>query len=272
MLLPPVSPSDFALGRKLLPNTTNEGFTEKELLEISPVPVDLGRGSKSAFWRPGRKPAPEIGELKSEFGYQTVPVLTDLIAVAQVQNTELAGLIQARVARYNFYIMRCGVFIAPQDGEKFEALKFEVRYGRKDVSTYSMLPGPETRKILEAGGKLDIGVTGKVDFSFPDIPLQGAEVNASAKAALEAKFIVSFNYELKTQVVDAFGIGTNFCRWFMHRGDKLRNDVVFYPIVMTPKDVTDFDCEFRAYFQINHNRWREPELFLAPPLQVNVQA
>jgi hypothetical protein len=168
--------------------------------------------------------------------------------------------------------MRCGVYIAPDGGERFEALKFEVRYRDDSTSTYTMLPGPQTDKILELGGKADIGVNGKVEFGFPEMSLGAAAVDASAKVDLEAKFIVSFHYELKTPVVDSFGIGNPFSRWLMHKGDKLRNDVVFYPVIMTPKSVTGFECEFRAYFKINHPDWKNAEFFLKPPRTIRVSA
>lgn len=215
---------------------------------------------------------PEIKNLKSEFGYQSAPLLTDLIAVAEAQGTPLEGVIKARSAKYNFYLMRCGVYITPEDGEKFEALKFEVRYNHDNASTYAMLPGPQTNTILELGGKANIGLNAKGEFGFPMValPAQGVAVGASAKAEVEAKFIVSFQYELKTIVVDSLGTGNPFCRWFMHKGDKLRNDVVFYPIIMTPKSVTEFECEFKAYFKINHRDWNNAEFFLKPPRMIQV--
>jgi hypothetical protein len=197
-----------------------------------------------------------------------------LVAVADAQGTPLEGVIKARSAKYNFYLMRCGVYITPEDGEKFEALKFEVRYNHDNASTYAMLPGPQTDTILELGGKANIGLSAKGEFGFPEValPAQGVAVGASAKAELEAKFIVSFQYELKTIVVDSLGTGNPFCRWFMHKGDKLRNDVVFYPVIMTPKSVTEFECEFKAYFKINHRDWKNAEFFLKPPRTIQVSA
>ncbi|HEV7398065.1 MAG TPA: hypothetical protein VGN86_16255, partial [Pyrinomonadaceae bacterium] len=138
------------------------------------------------------------------------------------------------------------------------------------ASTYSMLPGPHADKIFGISGKADIGVTGKIDFGLPPIPLQGVTIDAAVKAEFEAKFIVAFEYELKTQVVDAFGVGNSFCKWFMYKGDKLRNDIVFYPIIMTPKTLKLFDVEFRAYFKISHPGWKHSELFLKQPMTVPV--
>jgi hypothetical protein len=220
----------------------------------------------------GKEGAPAIESLKSEFGYQSQPFIADLVSVAEAQGTELDGIIKARSPKYNFYLMQCGVYIVPEGGEKFEALKFEVRYKEPNVATHGMLPGPQAEKILALGGKADIGVSGKLEFGFPPIPLQAAAASAAAKAELEANFIVSFSYEMKTQVVDAFGTGTEFCRWFMHKGDRLRNDVIFYPLIRTPKSVTEFDCEFRAYFKIDHSDWKNAEFFLKPPLEVRVSA
>ena len=278
MILPSPSKQDFDFNDAISIDIENKGFTDEEILKLAgPPPGGTGAGSKGLFdhwlkevWKKDR--APEIGGLKSEFGYQTTPFLSDLVAVAEAQGTPLEGIIKARSANYNFYIMRCGVYIAPDGGEKFEALKFEVRYKDDNASTYAMLPGPQTEKILELGGKADIGFSGKGEFGFPEISLQGAAVSASAKAELEAKFIVSFHYELKTLVVDSFGAGTQFCKWLMHKGDKLRNDVVFYPVIMTPKSLTSFNVEFRAYFKINHQDWKNAEFFLKPPRAINVSA
>ena len=278
MILQPPSKNDFAFDENIEPDIENRGFSAAEVDQIS-EPYEFDRaGAKgiddllSKLWKRDRDVPPEIQNLKSEFGYQSRPFLTDLIAVAEAQNTELSGMIKARASHYNFYIMPCGVYIAPDGGEKFEALKFEVRYKADDAATFSMMPGPEVKKILSLGGKADIGVTGKVDFGFPQIPLETASVDASAKAELEANFIVSFSYELKTQVVDAYGVQNSFCRWLMHKGDKLRNDVVFYPIIMTPKSVTGFECEFRAFFKIGHPDWKNSEFFLKPPRTVEVTA
>jgi len=278
MILLPTPKQDFDFKNDIQADTKNIGFTPEEIQKLAgqPPPEFDAPGGKGIgdWWNSvwGSDRAPEIQNLKSEFGYQTNPFLADLVSVAKAQGTPLEGIIQARAAKYNFYLMRCGVYINPQGGEKFEALKFEVHYKNSNVSTYNMLPGPQTEKILELGGKADIGVTGKVDFGFPPIPVQGAMVSAEVKAQLEAKFIVSFHYELKTQVVDAFGAGTGFCRWFMHKGDKLRNDVVFYPLIMTPASVTEFECEFKAFFKINHPDWNHAEFFLKPPVTIQVSA
>lgn len=275
MILQPPSKQDFDFQDKIRVDVENKGFTEQEIQKLAgPPPPSMGEKGLTDWWKriwsPNRPP--EIQNLKSEFGYQSNPFLTDLLAVAEAQGTPLEGIIKARAANYNFYIMRCGVYIAPDGGEKFEALKFEVHYKDDNASTYAMLPGPQTDKILELGGKADIGFNGKGEFGFPEISLQGTTLSAAAKAELEAKFIVSFHYELKTLVVDAFGTGTLFCRWFMHKGDKLRNDVVFYPVIMTPKSLTAFDAEFRAYFKINHPDWKNAEFFLKPPRTINVSA
>jgi hypothetical protein len=168
--------------------------------------------------------------------------------------------------------MRCGVYIAPDGGEKFEALKFKVRYKSDAASTYAMLPGPQTKKLLELGGTAEIGLNGKAEFGVPEITLGAASVDAAAKAKLEAKFIVSFQYELKAPVVDVIGTGTSFCSWLLHKSDNLRNDVVFYPVIMTPKDVTQFDCEFTAYFKISHPEWKKAEFFLKPARTIRVTA
>ena len=278
MRLTPASRQDFDFQRDVRVDVGNEGFTPEEIKALSgPATREaFERGGVSdwwkSVWRAGREAPPELGDLKSEFGYQSQPFLADLIAVAEAQGTPLDGIIKAKAPNYNFYIMRCGVFVAPAGDETFEALKFEVRFKSDATSTFSMLPGPQTQKILDLGGKVDIGVNSKVEFGFPEVPLGPAKVEAGVKAAVDAKFIVSFEYELKSPVVDSFGIGTSFCRWLMHKGDKLRNDIVFYPVIMTPKGVTKFDCEFKAYFKINHSSWKHAEFFLKPPRTLTVSA
>jgi len=276
MILPGAKKADFDFSGKIQADVSNQGFTPEELSVLAgPPPTEFAAGKMGLgdwwkqLWAPNRQTPPEIQDLKSDFGYQQNPFLTDLRAVAEAQHTKLDGLIQAR-KNYTFYIMRCGVYIAPNEGEQFEALKFEVRFKHPDASTFSMLPGPLTKKIFELGGTADIGVTGKLDFGFPEVQLEAATVDASVKAKLEANFVVSFHYELKSQVVDSFGIGNPFCKWFLHTGDKLRNDVVFYPIIMTPKAVKGFDCEFKAYFKVNRSGWKNAEFFLKPPNTVAV--
>ncbi|HWY44524.1 MAG TPA: hypothetical protein VNX66_13590 [Candidatus Sulfotelmatobacter sp.] len=269
MILQPPTKQEYDFKEKIRPDLQNEGFSTKEIEILASA--DSGRGAKGIFdlWKKNRKAPPEIENLKSEFGYQGSPFLTDLRAVAESQGTQLEGIIKAR-ANSNFYIMRCGAYIVPNDEEKFEALKFEVSFKTANVSTYSMLPGPQTKKILELGGSADIGVTGKFDFGFPQIPLGQASVEAAAKAKLETNFVVSFHYELKSQVVDSFGMGNPFCRWFMHTGESLRNDVVFYPVIMTDKGIKSIDCEFKAFFKINHSEWENAEFFLKPPKKIAV--
>ena len=279
MILQPPAKQDFDFRDVIEVDIENKGFTPEEIERLAGSPPgDMEPGAMGVadwwnqLWGRNRQVPPEIQNLKSEFGYQSNPFLADLISVAEAQGTHLEGIIKARSANYNFYIMRCGVYIAPDGGEKFEALKFEVRYKDDSASTYTMLPGPQTNKILELGGKADIGVNGNAEFGFPEMSLQGVAVGASAKAELEAKFIVSFHYELKTQVVDSFGIGNPFSKWLMHKGGKLRNDVVFYPVIMTPKSVTGFEFEFSAYFKINHPDWKNAEFFLKPPRTILVSA
>lgn len=276
MVLPQPQKSDFAFEKNITVDVQNKGFTEEEVKKLSgsSVATQDAKGFKEWFsnlWPGNRKVPPEIQNLKSDFGYQTQPFLTDLIKVAAVQQTPIDAQLQVLASDYNFFVMQCGVYISPDDNEKFEALKFEVSYKNPRVSTYTMLPAPEQKKIFEAGGSADIGVTGKAQFGFPSISIDQASVDASAKAKLDASFIVSFQYELKTQVVTVVGKGNPFCKWFMHKGDKLRNDVVFYPVIKVPKEVTEFECEFKAYFKIDHPGWKNAEFFLKPPYKVNVK-
>lgn len=275
MILQPVTKQDFDFREKIRVDVANEGFTPDEVEKLARSDASTAKGSKgfadwwNKVWAKNRQVPPEIQNLTSEFGYQANPFLTDLRAVAEAQGAQLDGLIQAR-PNSNFYIMRCGAYIVPNDGEKFEALKFEIRYKAADVSTFSMLPGPQTKKLLELGGTADIGVTAKFEFGFPETSLQLASVEGSAKAKLDANFVVSFHYELKSQIVDSLGIGNPFCRWFMHKGESLRNDVVFYPVIMAPKSVTSFNCEFKAFFKIYHSAWKNAEFFLKPPRTILV--
>lgn len=274
MILPPPAKEDFAMDKDIRVDTENKGFSSEEMGQLSETAGEAGAKGIGDWWTKvwgqGRVVAPEIGELKSEFGYQTQPIITDLLDVAAAQNTPLEGVIKARSAHYNFYMMRCGVYIAPENDETFEALKFQVKYKDDKTSTHSMLPGPQTEKLFGVSTKADVGVTGKIDFGLPPIPLHAVSIEAAAKAELEAKFIVAFEYELKTQVVDSFGVGNSFCKWFMHKGANLRNDVVFYPIIMTPKATKSFDCEFHAYFKISHPHWKQAEFFLKPPKTITV--
>lgn len=276
MILQPPTKQDFDFGEKIRVDVANEGFRPNEMEQLAES-ANLPTGAKgigdwwNQVWGKNRQVPPEVQNLKSEFGYQASPFLTDLRTVAEAQGTQLDGSIKAR-PNLNFYIMRCGVYIVPNGDEKFEALKFEVWYKTDDVATFDMLPGPQTKEMLKVGGSADIGVTGKFDFGFPGTSLQNASIDASAKAKLEGNFVVSFRYELKSQVVDSFGTGNPFCRWFMHTGDNLRNDVVFYPVIMTPKSVTKFDCEFKAFFKINNSAWKNAEFFLKPPKTVTVSA
>lgn len=262
---------DFDFRNAIQIDLQNQGFKPKEIQKIAerraPPPGSRGdAGWWKEVWRPNRE-APPLRELESEFGYQSAPVLTDLVNVAKIQGTALDDAIKGRPGN-NYFIMRCGVWIAPNDGEKFEALKFEVRY--KDATTVSMLPSSKMKTQLKVGGKADIGVDGKLEFGLPEISAVAATASASAKAQLESKFVVSFDYELKAPVVDAFGVGNPFCRWVMHEGGDLRNDVLFYPIVTTPKSVTALDCEFRAHFLIGRSGWKNSEFYLKPPVRIRV--
>ena len=272
MILPSPTKADFDFHEDMRPDTNYEGFTAKELEALAGRVGPDSRGAKGLeFWKKREGPPPSQ-QLKSQFGYQTIPLLTNLVSVAEAEGTTLKGDIKALLPRYNFYIMRCGVFIEPDGDEKFEALKFEVRYANSDASTYAMLPATESRTVLKVGAKADVGVTAGMQFGLSGKVLQAATANATVKAGVEANFIVSFSYELKTQVVDALGQGNPFCRWFMHQGDDLRNDVAFYPIIITPKAVTSLDCEFRAYFKIGNASWKRSEFFLKPPKTITVTA
>jgi hypothetical protein len=94
-------------------------------------------------------------------------------------------------------------------------------------------------------------------------------VAANANAAVETKFIFPFNYEYKTQEIDAFGAGTSFCKWMMYKKSDLRNDISFYPVIRTLKSVKQFDCVVKAYFKIGKN-WERSELFEKEPKIITV--
>lgn len=287
MPLPPPHREDFDFRGPLHVDVENSGFTDDQIAELAgPAPAGTAGPEKDVkgitdwlrgIWGKGRQPPTDIADLKSDVGYLSNPDLIDLPALAKAEKVPLAGKIKASSANYNYYLMRCGVYIDPQDRENFEALKFQVSYLGRNISTESMLPGSQTKTLLAADGKATIGITGSAEFGVPDlaaagIAAPGVAANAAAKLSAQAKFVVSFHYELKTNVVDAFGVGNPFCRWFMHKGDRLRNDVLFYPVIRTPKAVTSFRCEFRAFFKIAHPDWRNPEFFLKPPIALPVSA
>lgn len=276
MIASPPRPADFDLGSDICVDAANEGFTKAEMAAVTPVVVPAGakgsRGILRELWPRNREAPPALRNLKSQFGYQTRPLLTNLVDIAAAQGTTLDGSIRARLPSYDFFLLQCGVYMLPDGGEQFEALKFEVRYEDEDVSTYSMLPGPQTETNLKVGGKIDVGVTGSMGFGIPEISIKSASVSADVKAKLESNFIYSFAYELKTRKVDAYGTGNSFCRWLMYEGSTLRNDVLFYPIVIAPKSTTGFDCEFKAYFKIGHSDWQDSEFFLKPSRTIHVSA
>jgi hypothetical protein len=267
-------PKDFELGKDFHVDVGNEGFAPDEMVAVTPAVTndDNARGLIDEIWPVNREVAPELRDLKSEFGYQSHPLLTDLVEAAKAQGTELDGKVKGSLANHNFYVLQCGVYILPEGGERFEALKFEVRYKGKDVATLSMLPGPLTETKFKVGAKVDVGVNGGMNFGLPNISIQAAKASVEAKAKLESTFIYSFSYELKTQVVDSFGIGNQFCRWLMYQGKNLRNDVLFYPVIITSKTTTGFECEFRASFKIGHSKWKSSEFFIKPPRKISLSA
>jgi hypothetical protein len=266
MIAPRPRPTDFELGKDFQVDVDNKGFCDEEIDALTPAVI--GSDQARGIWRKNREVPPALRDLKSEFGYQSQPLLTNLVDVAEAQGTPLDGKIKASLGKHNFYILQCGVYILPDGGEKFEALKFEVRYKGKGVSTFSMLPGPLTETKFKVGTKLDVGVNGSMGFALPEVTIQSAKVSLEAKVKLESNFIYAFNYELKTPVVDSYGIGNQFCRWLMHQGENLRNDILFYPIIITPKSTTSFECEFKASFKIGHSNWKNSEFFLQPPKKV----
>src|SRR5436190_1737634 len=132
--------SDFVFDHDTRVDVENRGFTPEEIEKLAGTeaqPLSSGEKGLSEWWKriwaPDRAPA--IQDLKSEFGYQSQPVLTDLVSVAEAQGTPLEGIIKARSQKYNFFIMPCGVYIVPQEGEKFQALKFEIYYRDDAAST-----------------------------------------------------------------------------------------------------------------------------------------
>jgi hypothetical protein len=262
-------PKDFALAKDFEPDVDNKGFTDEEI-EI--VETAVAGGGARGLWPIGRDVPPDLRGLKSEFGFQSQPLLINLVDVAEAQGTPLDAKIKAMLGKHNFYILQCGVYILPDGGEKFEALKFEVAYKGKDVATFSMLPGPLTETRFKVGTKLDVGVNGSMGFALPEVTIQSAKASLDAKAKLESSFIYAFDYELKTPLVDSYGVGTQFCRWLMHQGDRLRNDILFYPIIITPKAAQSFDCEFKASFKIGHSSWKNSELFVKPSRKVTLSA
>jgi hypothetical protein len=202
MLLRPPLRENFDFRGPLQVDVGNSGFTDTEMAELAgPDPVgtdDNGKGISDwwrAIWGTGRQSPPDITNLQSEFGYLSNPDLIDLPALAKAEKVPLAGIIKASSSRYNYYVMRCGVYINPQNSEIFEALKFEVSYSGANISTHSMLPGPQTKTLIEAGGKATIGITGGAEFGIPEI----SAANVSAKVDVQTKFVVSFSLRAEDQ-------------------------------------------------------------------------
>src|SRR5262245_52027086 len=111
MILQPLAKQDFEFKRDVRVDVENKGFSEEEMKELVPAQAAAGmKGSKGDFWKdlwsPNRKVPPALKNLASEFGYQSMPVLTDLVKVAEAQATPLEANIKAKIDNYNFYIMR----------------------------------------------------------------------------------------------------------------------------------------------------------------------
>src|SRR5262249_41899549 len=151
-ILPPLAVKDFDFAGPVRVDVGNVGFTPDEIEKLAGPPPPGSKGAPDwwdRIWKKDRVTPPAIKDLSREFGYQTQPFLTDLISVAKSERISLTGAIKQRCDRFNFYIMRCGVYIVPGGMEKFEALKFEIYYKHPGASTFAMLPGPQTTKILE---------------------------------------------------------------------------------------------------------------------------
>lgn len=91
MILQPPAKEDFDFQRDIRVDTENKGFMPEEIQQLAKS--HAGEGEKGGadswkkLWGLNRKVPPEIQNLKSEFGYQSNPFLTDLVAVARAQNT-----------------------------------------------------------------------------------------------------------------------------------------------------------------------------------------
>src|SRR5215813_11522589 len=98
MILQPLTRKDFDFQGDIVLDRENAGFKESEIKLLAEAEAEAkgAKGIDLSFWRINRQPPPELKDLKSEFGYQANPFLTDLRAVAEAQGTKLEGTIAAR--------------------------------------------------------------------------------------------------------------------------------------------------------------------------------
>jgi len=101
---------EFDFDEKIIVDVDNNGFTQEEMEKLvgSQQVIPAAKGIEdwwSRIWKPNREVPPEIENLNSDFGYQTQPFLTNLVKVANIQNTPLEGQIIALSENYNFFIM-----------------------------------------------------------------------------------------------------------------------------------------------------------------------
>jgi hypothetical protein len=166
MSLPPLQKNDFDFSGKISVDTKNTGFDDDELKKIDDGSQD-DQGTRGAkgfnwnFWKKDRAVLPGTENLKSEFGYKSELYLLNLQDLAEAEGKPLEGQLKVMSKNFDFYVMPCGVYIQPNDGEKFEVLKFQVEYKQAGVSTYSMFPEPQQNTVFEVGGQVNLGITAK---------------------------------------------------------------------------------------------------------------
>lgn len=163
----------------------------------------------------------EVRSHESQFGLSTVPTVW-ILDQLRPRPSVLNANVSARVQADSFLLVRFGVQMEPQGGEKFSKFSFTVDFDLESHAfTFDQLPNTTLEPRIQAGVKGDFRVSSDFKFNLISPVDLGKEAKAGAgvEARADAFLAINIDFEWKVSKIISTGIDTPQARWFITTGD-----------------------------------------------------
>jgi hypothetical protein len=199
-----------------------------------------------------RESAVSYGDPRSELIQLTPETLEEL-------DVELGPIEMKQMAvQYDFYHLALSVSLYPKQGNIFKRIENRLDFrGKEDsfVIVQSLFPEPRYRKVLEWGGRLNLGLNGKLSWDIgvdaerlPELQKIGiptAELKTNDEIG-SSIVVPDFSFNMGRAEIAAAGAGNDHCLWRIETPELKESQTVRFVIIFkVPKGTERIELEGR---------------------------
>lgn len=183
------------------------------------------------------------------FVFPLVPYLT----AAQQQVPHEIRLLKDQ---YNIYLIKYSVDAEPEGKEKFTRLELRLDYPDKQgFLTHSMAPDTKLEERFSTKVKITTGLDYNLNF-IPGITLKpGKAVGGGVELAVEAGFLLHWEYKLLVAKVIALGKSSSHVKWIIKKPNQMIGSIALATVLCVPKGTKELPITVEGSYRLERGFW-----------------